>query len=250
LAARGARVTLVTDGADLDAGRAWALLHAGLDTLRLDVPARPDVARAVRNVEKLVAMRDANRKPGPAVEVWLRFDPIAPAGLVEALAACERLDVAPHVALGPGPAHPDAAGVVARARDVARQARRHATVRVLDDVARRLRGEGAPCRVPWYEAHVGADGAVHPCAPRVGRAPGVGTARHAPFAEAWAGPAMRAFRALLGARREADPLCHACPHDDAGLFPRFFPRADGRFPSGGSVASGARFVSKWGSFPG
>lgn len=245
-AAKLARVTLVTDGADLDAARAWALVHAGLDTLRLVVAARPDAAlrRGLRNVEKLVALRDANRKPGPEIAMTLRFDPGAPDGLVEALAACERLDVAPDVALVPGPAHADALAVLTRARAAAHAARRHATVRAIDDVARRLRGARGACRVPWYEAHVGADGVVHPCGPRVGTGGGVGTAPHRRFAETWDGSAMRAFRATLAGRRDADPVCAACAHDDAALIAGFSARARGGSRGPGSVADRARLARK------
>ena len=71
----GARVTLETDGC-VNAGRAYALIGAGLAELLVDVhhgdPERyPSLERVFRSVERLVAMRDANRKPGPAVALRL-----------------------------------------------------------------------------------------------------------------------------------------------------------------------------------
>jgi radical SAM protein with 4Fe4S-binding SPASM domain len=68
---RGARVNLVTDGLELDAGRAYALIQAGLTHLEVHA-SEGHRDRVLRNVEKLVAMRDANRKPGP--EVTIRAD--------------------------------------------------------------------------------------------------------------------------------------------------------------------------------
>lgn len=73
----GARVTLETSEC-VNAGRAYALIGAGLAELLVDVdhgdPQRhPSLERVFRSVERLVAMRDANRKPGPMVTLRLRL---------------------------------------------------------------------------------------------------------------------------------------------------------------------------------
>lgn len=220
----GAVVELVAMPARLTPGTAYALVWSGVHRLVVDVG--PDVDRAIRAVEQLVAMRDANRRPGPRVVLRVgaaelaatiarcaaRFEDIEPvlaATAVGAPAAAEHAAEPDPAALAEAP---DPAAL-AEARAAAVCAGFRTTVASIDAAARRPAG---PCALPWFAIHVAPDGALHPCERRVGNAEPFGRLDEpaaASLTDAWTGPTIRALRAA----GRADPTCAACPHADAGL---------------------------------
>lgn len=85
-AGRGIEITLVSATLP-DARVSFSLVQSGLPRLRLPVSGPTDEL-AFRCAEKLVAMRDANRKTGPKVELGLRVGTdVAP--LLALIAVCE-----------------------------------------------------------------------------------------------------------------------------------------------------------------
>lgn len=229
----GCRVCVVTDGVLLDAGRAHALLEAGLS--RLDVCINlphPDGAAEIvfRNLEKFVAMRDALRKSGPVI--GLQFVVFrGGVGQVDALLAragvrlpgIDAVLVVPSAECRPvgpgGEAIPlgDRDTLAALGRIRARSPRR--TVGSIDAAIIQLtRGRAStPCRVPWYSAHVSAAGALYPCRHHASNGAGMGDARERPFAEIWNGGELAAFRSALRSRRPDAGVCATCPHHDLVL---------------------------------
>lgn len=238
----GSRVTVVTNGTLLDADRSSALLDAGLAKLKVSIDAAdPAVYAKVRegaeletvlgNVERLVAMRDARRLPGPAVEVQCtvfrdNVDEVLP--LIE-LCARRFRGVEPwfHVMFTYGgqagfvartvlPGDPHALRVFAEGEARAGALGFHRTAAALRTARLQLTDDpaSAPCYVPWYSCILSTDGDVYPCCHHTIRGTKVGNAFETPFAEIWNGPAMRAFRRGLRERRCADGVCAACGYDD------------------------------------
>lgn len=205
-----------TDATQLDPGRAWALLGAGLSRLTLVLTRPHSEARGVRNLERLVAMRDANRKPVPVARVEWWLNPAVPDGWADAMARWgDRVPEAPPVLRLVS--RPNGAEQARRVRDELQAARRQASalrlrasVAAIDRILDGMSGDPRACRAPWHTAGVGVDGTVFPCA------------RHrdaGPFGAAWGpgplgatvrGPAARAFRSTLLARSPRDPVCASC----------------------------------------
>lgn len=233
--AAGSRVNIVTDGTLLDAGRAYALVQAGLAKLKVSIDAaEPDVyakvraggelEKVLRNISQLLAMRDANRKPGPMVEfqfVLFRDNVDQLCKLIELCHA--RLpnvepnlrSVASTIPLG----DPDALAELRRARLLAESYGFRRTVGSLDSAIVQLTRDlqGAPCYVPWYACFLSTDGEVYPCPHHSIRGTSVGNVFQEPFAEIWNGPRMRAFRSRLREKRCADKVCATCGHEDAPM---------------------------------
>ena len=231
--AAGTCVSLVTDGTRLDAGRAYALLCAGLAKMKVTVAAvGPDVGEAVlRNVERFVAMRDANRWPAPEIELQLvvTCDTVAQAGALVELCHRRFTNIAADIVLSTAGARAggedvpvgdaDALAELRRARALAETYALPRTVGALDAALVQLTQDlsRAPCYVPWYTCVVAADGEVFPCGPHAARGTGVGNALRTPFAEVWNGAELRAFRARLRERRRDDAVCAGCRHEDGPL---------------------------------
>jgi len=223
--AAGAQVELRTTTVGLTPGRAHALLMAGLTTLTVPIPSADaerfaartggrSLAATLREVERLVAMRDANRKPGPAIRFAVETSPDDPQVLLHggARAAVEALATArfdgvrvvavraapPDVRPAGGEAHGAAPTVNGRAPPGARP-------------------PGHPvCLVPWNGAYLGADGRLSPCRRHASaRPPAHGGPE--PFAAWWNGAAMRALRAEMSGSAPRNPVCAACGRDDRGL---------------------------------
>jgi hypothetical protein len=119
--AQGTAVTLVID--HLESGPAYTLIQAGLSRVRMMVTG-PASEREFRAAEKLIAMRDANRKPGPKVELGLVVtDEGALLGLIE-VCAHRFTDVEPWVVTSEVP--------LPEARQAARRAGFRRTVASID----------------------------------------------------------------------------------------------------------------------
>lgn len=241
----GSRVTVVSNGTLLDGDRARALLDAGLAKLKVsldgatpDVYARhrqgADLDKVLHNVDRLLAMRDALRSPGPAVEpqMVLFRDNLDQAVPLLELCRARWPGVEPNFL--PMYTYGDQAGFVDLALPVGDAAAR-ATVSVaggraralgmwraaasLDAIAAQMdpaRRVGA-CAVPWWSAIVSTDGELSPCCHHTVRGASVGNVFARPFAEVWNGEAMRAFRRRLREDRCADRVCASCRQDDAPL---------------------------------
>jgi radical SAM protein with 4Fe4S-binding SPASM domain len=243
--AAGSRVNIVTNGTLLDAGRAHALLEAGLAKMKVSIDAaEPDVyakvraggdlEKVLRNITQLLAMRDANRKPGPMVEiqfVLFRDNVDQVCKLIE-LCHARLPNVEPNLLVmftyGEQPGFvaktipfgdPEALAELRRARVLAEGYGFRRTVGSLDAAIVQLTRDlqSAPCYVPWYSCLVSTDGEVYPCCYHSIRGTSVGNAFQEPFAEIWNGPRMRAFRAQLREKRCADKVCATCRYEDAPM---------------------------------
>ncbi len=221
--AAGSRVDLVTDATLLDPGRAYALVQAGLAKLTVSIDADPE--KGLRSVERLVAMRDANRKTGPRVEVRLGLSRRNVDQLGERIELCHaRLPHVEPIVLGRFTddgaeiplGDPAALAALRDARALAERKGLRRTIGSIDAAIDHLTRDlaSAPCYVPWYSACVSTDGEVHPCHLHAIRGTSVGNALREPFEQVWNGPRMRAFRAGLRERRCADAVCSACRHED------------------------------------
>ena len=238
--AGGTRVQVVTHGALLTPERASRLLNADLGKLKVSIdgaePAvyakyRPggDLEVVLRNVERLVAMRDARRLSVPVVElqmVLFREDLDQAEKLVD-LCRTRFPGVTPNFLMGRAglvaraiqPGDSEAVRILGRARDLAaafgfRRAATslsHGIVEVTTDLS------SAPCFVPWYSCMISTDGAVYPCCYHTVRGVSVGNACTSPFAAVWNGPRMAEFRRALRTRRCDDAVCAACTYDDRGM---------------------------------
>ncbi|MDP2313805.1 MAG: radical SAM protein [Pseudomonadota bacterium] len=243
--AAGSRVNIVTNGTLLDAGRAHALVEAGLAKMKVSIDAAdPDVYATVRagadleqvlrNIERLVALRDANRKPGPQIEIQFvlfqgnvdqvcklielchhRLPGIEP-NLLVMFTYGEQADfVAKTIPFG----DPTALDELRRARVLAEGYGFRRTVGSIDAAIVQLTRDlaSAPCYVPWYSCLISTDGEVYPCCYHSIRGTSVGNALQEPFADIWNGPRMRAFRAQLRVKRCADKVCATCRYEDAPM---------------------------------
>lgn len=243
--AGGSLVNVVTNGTLLDDGKASALLDAGLAKLKVSIDAaeaavyahvreRGDLDVVVRNVEKLVLMRDARRLGGPQVEVQFtmfreNLDQVSK--LIE-LCHTRLPTVEPYfhvmftygeqplfVERGLPHGDPTALAVFAEAEALARtygyvrtaSSLRTATAQLTRDLSR------APCYVPWYSCLISTDGDVYPCCYQSIRGVKVGNVLREPFAEIWNGPAMQAFRRGLREDRCGDKVCATCRYEDEGM---------------------------------
>lgn len=242
--AGGSRVTLVTNGTLLDGDRADALIEAGLARLKVSIDAADpevyarvragaDLDRVLGNVERLLLMRDANRRPNPKVELQFTIFRDNVDQVEKLVELCHRrfTTVEPyfHVMFTYGeqaafvdktlPAGSDAVQTLRRAAELARRYRYIRTASSLDTAVSQLTTDlsSAPCYIPWYSCILSTDGDVYPCCYHTIRGTKVGNAFETPFAEIWNGPAMRAFRAGLKARRCDDRVCATCRYEDAPM---------------------------------
>jgi radical SAM protein with 4Fe4S-binding SPASM domain len=242
--ASGSMVNLVSNGTLLDGDRASRLLDAGLARLKVSIDAATperyaqvreggELEVVLRNIEKLLLMRDARRLPGPVVEVQCtifkeNIDEVQ--ALVDL--CVDRLGVEPyfHVMFTYGEQEgfvartldmgdADAIATLRRAADHARSRKLVRTSSALDVARRQLETDlsSAPCYIPWYSCIVSTDGDVYPCCYHSIRGTKVGNVLHTPFAEIWNGPAMAAFRRQLRTQRCADRVCATCRYEDAPM---------------------------------
>lgn len=218
-AAAGSTVRLDTPGRLLRAGPAYALLQAGLAELRAVLDHADAVA--VGNLQRLVAMRDANRKPGPRIEVLLAL-PAGVGALQPLLDLCHaRLPgVEPMVRLS---ARAWGTGGARAAVPELRAARARAVVlgfpRTITSIDRTLAqitigpGKG-PCHVPWYAAHVSTSGALSPCVEDSRGGGRLGNSVFSDFLVLWNALPMRTFRKQTRRDRSGGDVCQSCFHED------------------------------------
>lgn len=241
----GSRVQIITNGTLLTPDRSSDLLDAGLARLKVSIdgvdPAvyaehrqGGDLEKVLQNVEKLMAMRDARRLPGPLVELQMVL-------FRENLDEAEKLiELCGTRFVGVNPnflvmfTYGEQAGFVertvpfgdegalrtlraARVRAAARGFRRG--VSSLDQAITQLTTDlsAAPCFIPWYSAMISTDGAVYPCCYHSVRGVSVGNAYEAGFEPVWNGPRMAEFRRALRTRRCDDKVCATCKYEDAGM---------------------------------
>ena len=241
----GSRVNIVTNGTLLDPDRAHRLLDAGLAKLKVSIDgadpevyakhrAGADLEAVLRNVERLVAMRDARRLSGPLVELQFvlfrenidqvcklielchaRFQGIEPNLLVMFTYGQQAGFVERSIADGDATALAE----LRRARSLAAGYGFRRTVGSIDAAITQLTQDlsSAPCYVPWYSCLISTDGEVYPCCYHSIRGTSVGNVRTEPFAEIWNGARMRAFRGALRERRCADKVCATCRYEDAPM---------------------------------
>ncbi len=244
-AAQGSRVGLITNGTLLDTTRAQALLEAGLAKLKVSIDAADpevyalhragaDLEVVLGNVERMMGMRDAQRRPGPLVELQLvifrenvdqvrklidlchaRLPGVQPNFLVmftygEQAGFTEKaLPMKDPAVL----AELDAARALATKYGFRR------TLGSLDSAVIQLTRDlsSAPCFVPWYSCLISTDGDVYACCHHTIRGIKLGNALELPFADIWNGASMQAFRRSLKENRCADNVCATCRYEDGPM---------------------------------
>lgn len=241
---RGSRVQVITNGTRLDPDHADALLDAGVARLKVSVDAvDPELYARLRdggelqvvlaNVERLIAMRDARRLPGPTIELQMvlfaenvhQAEPLLElcasrfTGVTASfLPIFTYGDRAPFLEKRMSP-DPVTLATLARAEARARALGMRRAATLLRGAQTELTEDlsHAPCFVPWYACMLSTDGDLYACCYHTVRGRRLGNVLETPFAELWNGPAMVEFRRQLLEDRASDPVCATCHYEETSL---------------------------------